>query len=109
MELNETSAQRVNDVYSELAAISASDTEQISTAMSKVASLAHSANMEFETTAAFLTQIIETTQEAPETAKRNWLREFNGWELQLENQPPILVQRLSHRRVSNDKVLRRKA
>lgn len=68
MELNEVSAQRVNDVYSELAKISAADTEQIGTAMSKVASLAHSANMEFETTAAFLTQIVETTQEAPETA-----------------------------------------
>lgn len=65
MEVNETSAARVNDVYSELAKITAADTEQIGIAMSKVASLAHSANMEFETTAAFLTQIIETTQEAP--------------------------------------------
>jgi hypothetical protein len=36
--------------------------------MSKTASIAASANMEFETTAAFLAQIIETTQEAPETA-----------------------------------------
>lgn len=68
MEVNETSAARVNDVYSELAKITAADTEQIGIAMSKVASLAHSANMEFETTGAFLTQIIETTQEAPETA-----------------------------------------
>ena len=68
MELNETSAQRVNDVYSELAAITAADTAQIGTAMSKTASIAASANMEFETTAALLAQIIETTQEAPETA-----------------------------------------
>lgn len=68
MELNETSAERVNDVYSKLAAITAADTEQIATAMSKTASIAASANMEFETTAAFLAQIIETTQEAPETA-----------------------------------------
>ena len=30
--------------------------------------LKHAANMEFETTAALLAQIIETTQEAPETA-----------------------------------------
>jgi len=37
-----------------LAAISASNVDEISTAMTKVASLAHSANMEFETTAAFL-------------------------------------------------------
>ena len=68
MEVNEMNAQRVSDVYSELAAISAADTNQIATAMGKTASIAASANMEFETTAAFLTQIIETTQEAPETA-----------------------------------------
>lgn len=68
MELNETSAQRVNDVYSELAAITAADTEEIAIAMTKTASIAKSANMEFETTAAFLSQIIETTREAPETA-----------------------------------------
>lgn len=68
MEVNETNAVRVNDVYSELAAITAADTKQIATAMSKTASIAKSANMEFETTAALLAQIIETTQEAPETA-----------------------------------------
>ena len=68
MEVNEANAVRVNDVYSELAAITAADTEQIATAMSKTASIAASANMEFETTAALLAQIIETTQEAPETA-----------------------------------------
>lgn len=58
MELNAVSAQNVNDVYSELAAITASDTEEIATAMTKTASIAHSANMEFETTAAFLAQMI---------------------------------------------------
>lgn len=68
MELNELSAQKVNDVYSELAAITAADTDQIATAMTKTASIANSANMEFETTAAFLSQIIETTQESAETA-----------------------------------------
>ena len=68
MELNEASATRVNDVYSQLAAVTAADTNQIATAMSKTASIAASANMEFETTAALLAQIIETTQEAPETA-----------------------------------------
>lgn len=68
MEINEISATRVSDVYSELAAITAADTSQIATAMSKTASIASSANMEFETTAALLAQIIETTQEAPETA-----------------------------------------
>ncbi len=68
MELDKTNAQRVNDVYSKLAAITASNTDEISTAMTKVASLAHNANMEFETTAAFLAQMIETTRESAETA-----------------------------------------
>ena len=68
MEINEASAQKVNDVYSELAKITASDTQEISTAMTKTASIAHNANMEFETTAAFLSQIIETTRESAETA-----------------------------------------
>ena len=66
LELNELSARRINDVYSELAAITASDTQEISTAMEKVASLAHNAGMEVETTSAFLAQMIETTREAPE-------------------------------------------
>ena len=68
MELNETNAERVADVYSKLAAISASNVDEISTAMTKVASLASNANMQFETTAAFLSQIIETTRESAETA-----------------------------------------
>ena len=68
MEVNELNAQKVNDVYSELAAITAADTQEIATAMTKTASIASSANMEFETTAAFLSQIIETTRESAETA-----------------------------------------
>lgn len=68
MEMDKVSAQRVNDVYSKLAAITASNTDEISTAMTKVASLAHNANMEFETTSAFLAQIIESTRESAETA-----------------------------------------
>ena len=68
MELNEASAEKVADVYSELAAITAADVNEISTAMTKTASIASSAGMEFETTAAFLSQIIETTRESAETA-----------------------------------------
>ena len=68
LELNQLSAQRANDIYSKLAAITASDTEEISIAMTKTASIADSANMSLETTAALLSQIIETTREAPETA-----------------------------------------
>lgn len=67
MELNETSAQKVADVYSELAAISAADVDEISTAMSKVASLANSAGMSFEFASALLTQGIETTRESAQT------------------------------------------
>lgn len=68
MEISETSAQRVNDVYSELAAITAADTNEIATAMTKTASIANNANMELETTAALLAQMIETTREPAETA-----------------------------------------
>ena len=68
MELNEANAQKIADVYSELAAITASDVDEISSAMTKTASIAASAGMEFETTAAFLSQIIETTRESAETA-----------------------------------------
>lgn len=68
MEIDEASAQRVSDVYSQLAAITAADTKEIANAMTKTASIAHSAGMEFETTAAFLAQIVETTRESAETA-----------------------------------------
>ena len=71
MELNETNANRIADVYSKLAAITAADVDEISTAMTKTASIASSAGMQFETTAAFLSQIIETTRESAETASRN--------------------------------------
>lgn len=66
MELNETSAQRVNDVYSNLAANAAANTHEIADAMTRTASIANAAGMEFETTAAFLTQMIETTRESAE-------------------------------------------
>ena len=66
MEINETSAQRVNDVYSNLAAKTASDTEELGTAMQRTASIAASAGMSFEGTAAFLAQAIETTREPAE-------------------------------------------
>ena len=66
MELNETSAQRINDVYSKIAAVTASDTEELGTAMQRTASIAHSAGMSFEGTTAFLAQAIETTREPAE-------------------------------------------
>ena len=63
-----TEANRVNDVYSQLAAKSAADTNEIAQAMSRTASIANSAGASFENMSAFLTQIIETTRESAETA-----------------------------------------
>ena len=62
-----TDANRVSDVFSNLAAKTQADTEEIAVALSKTASIAYSAGASFENTSAFLTQIIETTREAPET------------------------------------------
>ena len=48
----------ITDVYSELAAHAAANVQEIAVAMNKTAAIAASAGMEFETTAAFLTQMI---------------------------------------------------
>lgn len=64
MEMNEGS--HVSDVYSELAAHAAASVDDIAQAMSRTASIANSAGMSFENTSAFLTQMIETTQESAE-------------------------------------------
>lgn len=64
--LEMTDTTRVNDVFSELAAKTAADTQEIAEALTKTASIANSAGMSLETTSAFLTQMIETTREAPE-------------------------------------------
>lgn len=68
MELNKTNAQNVADVYSQLAAITASDVNELSVAMTKTASIAANAGASFENTAAFIAQIVETTRESAETA-----------------------------------------
>ena len=64
MEMEE--GAHVTDVYSELAAHAAADVQGIAYAMSKTASIAASAGMDFEKLAAMLTTMIEVTQEAPE-------------------------------------------
>ena len=66
MELSETSAQHINDVYSNLAAKTASNTEELGNAMQRTASIAANAGMSFEGTASFLAQAIETTREPAE-------------------------------------------
>lgn len=64
MEMSE--GQRVMDVYSELAANAAVDVDDIAQAMMRTSSIAHSSGMSFEATSAFLTSMIETTQESSE-------------------------------------------
>ena len=66
MEVNQANAQKVNDVYSQVAAKTASDVTELSTATEKVASLASASGMNVESTVSFLAQMIETTREAPE-------------------------------------------
>lgn len=64
--LEMSDADRVVDVYSELAAKAAADVSDIANAMSRTASIAQSAGMSLENTAALLTQTVETTQESAE-------------------------------------------
>ena len=62
-----TDATRVSDVFANLAAISATDYEQLAIALSKVSAQANLAGMSMEFTTALLAKGIETTQEAPES------------------------------------------
>lgn len=64
MEMSE--GAHVTDVYSTLAANAAATVDDIAQAMARTASIANSAGMSFENTSAFLTQMIETTQESAE-------------------------------------------
>lgn len=60
-------ATRVSDVFANIAAISATDYEQLAIALSKVSAQANLAGMSMEYTTALLAKGIETTQEAPES------------------------------------------
>lgn len=64
MEMSES--QRVVDVYSALAASSATSTTELATAMSKTASSAQAVGSSFENTTAMMAVMIEATREAPE-------------------------------------------
>jgi TP901 family phage tail tape measure protein len=57
-------AGHITDVYSKVAAVTASDTEELATAMSKTASSAESVGSSFENTTAMLAVMIETTRES---------------------------------------------
>lgn len=58
----------VTDTFAALSANAAVDSKELATAISKTASLAANAGSDFQDTSAYLTKIIETTREAPETA-----------------------------------------
>lgn len=62
MEMEE--ASHVTDVYSKVAAVTASDTEELITAMSKTASSAEAVGSSFENTTAMLAVMIEATRES---------------------------------------------
>lgn len=64
MEMSE--AQRVTDVYSALAAGTASDVEELAVAMSKTASSAEAVGSSFESTSAMIATMVSITREAPE-------------------------------------------
>ena len=57
-------ASHVTDVYSKVAAITASDSEELAIAMSKTASSAESVGSSFENTTAMLAVMVETTRES---------------------------------------------
>lgn len=60
MEMSE--AQRVVDVYARIAAVSASDTQELAEAMSKTASSAEAVGASFENTTAMIALMVETTR-----------------------------------------------
>jgi TP901 family phage tail tape measure protein len=59
-----TDAAHVTDVYSKVASITASDSNELATAMSKTASSAENVGSSFENTTAMLAVMIETTRES---------------------------------------------
>ena len=64
--LEMSDAQNIVDVYSNIAAVTASDTEELAIAMSKTASSAEAVGSSFENTTAMIALMVETTREAPE-------------------------------------------
>lgn len=61
-----TDAQRVVDVYSQIAATSATSVNELAVAMSKTASSAEAAGSSFENTTAMMAVMIEATRESPQ-------------------------------------------
>lgn len=57
-------ASRVTDVYSAVAAVTASNTEELAVAMSKTASSAESVGISFEGATAMIATMVESTRES---------------------------------------------
>lgn len=66
-QLSSNQAMRVSDKFAAIAAASATNYEELATALSKVASQANMAGMSIDYTTALLAKGVETTREAPET------------------------------------------
>lgn len=64
--LEMSDAGNVVDVYSRIAAVTASDTEELAVAMSKTASSAEAVGSSFENTTAMIALMVETTRESPQ-------------------------------------------
>lgn len=60
-------ATKVSDIFANIAAVSATDYEQLAISLSKVSAQANLAGLSIEYTTALLAKGIETTQEAPES------------------------------------------
>jgi TP901 family phage tail tape measure protein len=60
-------AEHVSDVFAKLAAVSATDYEELAIALSKVSAQANTAGMSMEFTTTLLAKGLEVTQEAPES------------------------------------------
>lgn len=99
--------QKVTDVYAELAAAAAADVQGIATAISKTAAIAKSSGVEFETTAAFLTTMIEATQESPQnlgTALKSIIARFQELKTNISATTDAEGEELSYNKV--DEALR---
>lgn len=64
-----TEAQRVTDVYSAIAAASATNVSELAVAMSKTASSAEAVGASFENTTAMMAVMIEATRESSQNIK----------------------------------------
>jgi len=66
-EIDPSKAETINDVFTQLAAITAADVQEIGSAVQRTASIANSAGLGLEATATYLAKAIEVTREPSES------------------------------------------